>query len=285
MLALFAGARAVASDALPLTPNPLMQWADLLARPRPVATQRIAYGTDPAQIADLWLPDGVAHPSVVVMIHGGCWQAHIANLSIMDFAASDLAARGLAVWNIEYRGIDQPGGGYPGTYHDVEAAIARLGPEAAARGLDLTRVVIVGHSAGGHLALWAAKGPAPQGAPYTAVVDLAGIANLETDTDTACGAGPTRAMTGEATSQRPDVFRDTSPAHRLPLGVPTFVIHGADDVTVAPPIGAAYAARARAAGDAVEVLTPPGGHVEEIAPGSEAWEATIAPLIVKLARG
>lgn len=267
----------------------LMQWPDLLSRPRPTADARVAYGEDPNQFADLWLPTGAGPHPVVVLIHGGCWSATVADLSIMDWAADDLRRRGLAVWNIEYRRLGQAGGGYPGTYQDVAAAFGELVAEGPARGLAPGPYVVAGHSAGGHLALWAAgrktlpahsplRGGAPL--PIKAVVDIAGIANLETDTDTACGAEPTAAMAGP---ERPGRYTETSPAHMLPLGIPTVVIHGAQDTTVAPPIGDAYAKRARAAGDKVDVLSPPGGHVEEIAPGAEAWEAAAAT-IMRLAK-
>jgi acetyl esterase/lipase len=268
-----------------------MQWSELLARPRPRASARIAYGSDPNQVADLWLPVQRSPHPVVVFIHGGCWSADVADLSIMDFAADDLRARGVAVWNIEYRRLGQTGGGYPGTYRDVAAALDRLPIEAEARGLSPGPHVVVGHSAGGHLALWSGarsklslSSPlyAAHPLPIKAVVDIAGIANLKTDTDTACGADPVAAMLGSPSALRPDVYADTSPAVLAPLGVPTWVIHGKDDITVKPSIGAAYAALARAKGDTVEVLTPPGGHVEEIAPGTPAW-SVISDLIVRLA--
>jgi len=271
---------------------PLMQWTDLLSRPRAHASQRIAYGGDASQIADLWLPDGPGPHPVVVLIHGGCWTASIADLGIMDFVAEDLRKRGLAVWNIEYRRLGQAGGGYPGTYQDVAAALDKLPEIAKAHGLDGGPYVVAGHSAGGHLALWAgarlrlsASSPlhAAHPLPIKAVVDIAGIANLKTDIDTACGADTVAAMAGRPSVQRPDVFADTSPAALAPLGLPTVVIHGAEDTTVRPSVGAAYATIARARGDHVEVLNPPGGHVEEISPGTEAWRV-ISDVIVRLVK-
>lgn len=272
---------------------PLMQWSDLLSRPRPYASVRVAYGPDPSQIADLWLPeaDGGPYP-VVVFIHGGCWTASVADLSLMDFAADDLRQRGVAVWNIEYRRLEQPGGGYPGTYQDVASALDHLPDVARAHALSPGPYVVVGHSAGGHLALWSgARSKLPPSSPLyashplpiRAVVDIAGIANLQTDTETACGPDTVAAMAGLPSAERPDIYADTSPAALVPLGAPTWVIHGVDDTTVAPSIGARYAKLARAQGDNVEVLNPPGGHVEEIAPGTAAWRA-ISDLIVKLAR-
>ena len=242
---------------------------------------------------DLWRPAHTASPPpVVVMIHGGCWQASVATHTIMDWAAADLASRGIAVWNIEYRGVDQPGGGYPGTFEDVAAAVDKLAAEAETRGLRRGPFVVLGHSAGGHLALWtAARRRLPRTSPLwrahpmpvKAVIDIAGIPNLETDLDTVCGTDPVHAMTGAPTPKRPDVFADTSPAHLAPTGVPTWVIHGQDDSTVFARVGAAYADLARRQGDHVQVSTPPGGHTEEISPGTPAWDE-IAALAVRLAQ-
>jgi len=271
---------------------PLMQWSDLLSKPRPAATQRIAYGPLPQQVVDLWLPDGPGRHPLVLMIHGGCWTKSVADLSIMNYAAEDLRQRGVAVWNIEYRGVDEPGGGYPGTYQDVAAALDAARGAAKTHDLDLSRGVVVGHSAGGHLALWAAarhklskESPlrAPDPVKIKAVVDLAGLADLKTNTDTACGPDPVAAMAGAPSAGRPDIYADTSPAALVPLGAVQYVIHGTDDHTVKPVIGDAYAALARAAGDTVTVSHPPGGHVEEIAPGARSWDATAA-LILKLVK-
>jgi acetyl esterase/lipase len=270
-----------------------LTWASLRARPRPQPTRIVAYGSDPLQYAQLWLPEGPGPYPVVVLIHGGCWTTSIADLTYFNYAAEDLRQRGLAVWSVEYRGVDKPGGGYPGTFQDVGAALQRLVQEAPLANLSLEHLVVAGHSAGGHLALWAAgqrniaaDSPLHTDRPIkiAAVVDIAGIPNLKTDTNTACGAEAIGQLTGAPTAAHPDVFADTSPAALLPLGVPQVVIHGVDDVTVAPSIGEAYAKAALAAGDRVVVKTPPGDHVDEIAPDRPAW-AVVAETIVSLAHG
>ena len=280
MAALFVGGAASAAPRL-------MTWPDLLSRPKPQPTRTVFYGDDPNQIADLWLPSGKGPFPAVVMIHGGCWQASIANHTIMNYAAEDLRLRGFAVWNIEYRSVDQPGGGYPGTFRDVGAAMDRLALEAPHDNIGMKRVVVVGHSAGGHLALWAAaryKLPAwsplhwaaPQ--PVVGVVDIAGIPNLKTDTETACGPEVLKKLAGPPSKARRDVYADTSPGALLPLGVPQVVIHGTEDTTVPPAIGEAYVQAARAAGDKVVFHSPPGGHVEEITPGTPAWGDAVASI-------
>ena len=108
------------------------------------------------------------------------------------------------------------------------------------------------------------------------MVDIAGIPNLKTDTETACGAAVLGKLTGPPSPARPDVYADTSPAALLPLGPPQVVIHGAQDTTVPPAVGHAYVASARAAGDKVEFRSPPGGHVEEVTPGQPAWNEVVA---------
>ncbi len=120
---------------------------------------RITYGEQPQQFADLYLPADEATPPVVVLIHGGFWRAQY-GLDLMVPLAENLAADGYAVWNIEYRRVGQPGGGWPGTLDDVAAAVDHLTAVTPEHPLDLDRVAIVGHSAGGHLALWAAGRPA-----------------------------------------------------------------------------------------------------------------------------
>src|SRR5581483_2347921 len=104
----------------------LMTWQDLMRAPLPHASRKIAYGAGPGQFAELWLPERPGPHPVVLMAHGGCWQAKIASLQIMNYIAEDLRRRGIAVWNIEYRGVDQSGGGYPGTFVDVANAADAL---------------------------------------------------------------------------------------------------------------------------------------------------------------
>lgn len=160
--------------------------------PLPSASRRIAYGAAPEQFVDLWLPEQSDHrvpPAVVVLIHGGFWRNRY-GLTLMDPLAADLVGRGYAAWNIEYRRIGDDGGGWPGTLTDVAAAIDDLAELGVGAQPDLERVAFVGHSAGGHLALWAAgRGSLPSGMPGAdpsvlpvlavgqgAVVDLHGAA-------------------------------------------------------------------------------------------------------------
>jgi acetyl esterase/lipase len=258
----------------------LMDWPDLMGRPMPTPTKRIAYGPDPLQFGELWLPAGKGPFPVVLMVHGGCWQSSVAKLSIMNWAAEDLRRRGYAVWNIEYRGVDRPGGGYPGTFQDVaEGAdmLATLGPTYH---LKTDRVLALGHSAGGQFVLWlAARGRIPAWSllhsahplPIAAVISAGGLPDLQVDRrDNLCGDGVAAQLVGPATPRHPDVYADTSPAA---LGVgpePETLISGADDPLATPALAAAYAAKMKGARIRQFVLADT-GHVELIAPGSAAW--------------
>ena len=267
-----------------------MRWPDLLERPRPTGGITIAYGSDPLQVGDLWLPASPAHHPipVILMVHGGCWQTDIADRSIMDWIAADLAARGIAVWNIDYRGVDRPGGGYPGTYADVAAAVDLLRTIAPAHGLATDRIVALGHSAGGHLALWAAARPRlPQGRalaggnplPIATVIATGALPDIEAALaleNNSCTQSAMPALTGASSPGRPDVFADTSIPRLLPLSVRQIFISSAQDRIAPPSLAASYAARAAAAGETVERLAiAHEGHVELIAPGTRAWEATL----------
>ena len=263
-----------------------ISFSDLLARPRPVPTKTVAYGTAPDQVAQLWLPDGKGSHPVAIMIHGGCWLASLPGTELMAYISEDLRRRGVAVWNIEYRRIGGAGGGYPGTFEDVGRAIDQLRAVAPVENLDLRHVVAVGHSAGGQLALWAAARPRlpRQGSLFNAnplpihgVVSLAGIDDLaayRADGPTACGGPDTiDRLVGAGNRGGQDPYADTSPAALLPLGVPQVIVSGALDPIVPTRFGDAYAAKAKSAGDPVQVLDVAGaGHFELIDPKAAAWQ-------------
>lgn len=267
-------------------------FSQLLAQPRATADQRIAYGPDALQFGELWLPRGSGHHPVIVLIHGGCWRADLPGLELMDYMAADLRDRGYAVWNIEYRRIGHPGGGYPGTFQDVAAGLDHLRTIAPHYRLDLRRVAVSGHSAGGHLALWAAaRDRLPTDSPLRTadplpvrgVVSLAGIPDLDAYRRTgpdACG-GPST-IDGLVGVQEPggrNVFSDTSLPVLLPLGDPQVVVSGALDPIVPPRFGQEYAATATAAGDpARSVVLDGAGHFDLIDPTSAVWPQVVDAL-------
>lgn len=271
-------------------------YLDLLARPRSPADLKIAYGAEPLQFGELWLPSGAGPHPLVIVIHGGCWRADLPGLEMMDYMAADLRAQGLAVWNVEYRRIGHQGGGYPGTFSDIAQAVDHVRTLAAPHRLDLTRVVLTGHSAGGHLAVWAlGRGRLPAASPLWAAdplqvrgaVPLAGIIDLEAyhaDGPDECGGpGTIDALVG-APARSGDVYADTSPPRFGPLGAPQVVISGALDHIVPSRFGAAYGAAALAAGDPTEVIDFQGaGHFELIDPTSPAWPRIHAELAAMVA--
>ncbi len=266
---------------------PLMGWPALLGRPLPAATERVAYGSDPLEVADLWLPDGPGPHPLVVMVHGGCWQTDVAKVTIMNYVAEDLRRHGAAVWNLEYRGVDRPGGGYPGTFTDVADGADAVRKLAASRHLDLRHVVAVGHSAGGHLVLWlAARDGLPAASPLrrahplrvSVAFSLGGLPDLEAamapGTNT-CDSDPPRRLVGEPSAARPSVFADTSPAVMSPPRAAVTLINAERDRIAPPAFAAAYAARVGTKGPAPRtVVVPDEGHVELISPGSKSWDVT-----------
>lgn len=281
--------RAASTAAIP-APAPLMDWPDLLNRPRPQATYTLPVASGMA--SDLWLPPGNGPFPVVLMIHGGCWQKHIADRTIMNYAAEALRQQGMAVWNIEYRGVDEVGGGYPGTFQDVATAADALRGLAARHPLDLNHVVGFGHSAGGHLIAWLAARPRlPQTSPLHSdtplplrgIVMAGALPDLRTAPE-GCSGNAVASLVGPQTAAHPDVYADTSPAELLPLNIPQVSINGEGDQVAAPSLARAYTERATKAGDhAQAIIVPDAGHVEEITPGtvifareSEALRALLA---------
>jgi acetyl esterase/lipase len=133
-----------------------VELSTFVALPGPEPTLQVRYGEAPSQAIDVFVPSGSGPHPVAILIHGGCWSTTAAGREQLRHLGADLIQRGIAVWSIGYRRANEPGGGYPGTFQDVGAAIDRLREDAPTHGLDLSRTVLVGHSAGGHLALWAA---------------------------------------------------------------------------------------------------------------------------------
>jgi acetyl esterase/lipase len=295
-LALAACAMAEPGPPPPDEPNRLMTWPDLLDRPRPQPTATIHYGADPLQVADLWLPAGRGRHPVVLMVHGGCWQTGIADRTIMNWIAEDLRRRGIAVWNIDYRGVDRPGGGYPGTFQDVAAAADALRAQADHHRLDLARPVAIGHSAGGHLALWLAGRPRlPRGSllrtarplPIHEAISLGGLPDLEeaARSENGCGNEVIGRLTGGRSPPRPDPYADTSVPRLAPLGLKQVLINGRQDRIIPVAYAEAYAAPMRAAGDDVRVrMVERTGHVELIAPETAAWAAAVEEIERALGR-
>lgn len=297
-LALAACAMAGTEQSKASGPDGLMAWPDLLERPRPAPDHVIRYGDHERQVVDLYLPTGPGPHPVVVMIHGGCWSAPW-DRTLMNWASDDLRRRGIAVWNIDYRVIEN-GNGYPHLFEDTWDAIHALSINATRYRLDPARIVAVGHSAGGHLALWyAARLHSFRIPPHVrmivpprprAVISLGGLPDLELaerPPGSGCGTEVIGQLIGRGqprwqreyfVAPSPDAgpLGDTSVPRMGPLGIPQVLINGDRDRIIPTFFAEDYAVKMRRQGDDVRVrMIDRTGHVELIAPGSAAWAAAV----------
>jgi acetyl esterase/lipase len=272
-----------------LSPN------DVNNLPSKPADERIAYGSDPLQFGELRVPQGKGPFPIAVVIHGGCWVSEFATLQNTAAVSDALRDAGVATWNVEYRRLDNPGGGWPGTFADIAAGVDKVRDIAETRLIDLTRVIAIGHSAGGHLALWAAaRHKLPKGGPLyranplplRAAVALGGPGDLKGFYEYAaniCGSNVIDSLMGGAPAAVADRYAQGSPMELLPLSVRQLLIVGVDDPVMPAAARKAYAAAGKKAGDRVDVVEVQGSHFEVIAPTSAAWP-TVRDKIVGLVR-
>ncbi|GJE03566.1 alpha/beta hydrolase family protein [Methylobacterium isbiliense] len=247
--------------------------------PRPEPTLQVAYGEAAAQGIDVFLPDGPGPHPVAVLIHGGCWSATTAGRQQMRHLGPALTRRGIAVWSVGYRRANEAGG-YPGTYQDVSAALDQLVADAPTHRLDLSRVVLAGHSAGGHLALWAvSRGSLPAASPLhesprfipRAVISLGGVGDLATFTrfvPVLCGPGIAERLAPT------DKLAEVSPAALTPSAGSVVIVSGVLDRLVPPWVAYDYARALRSkpvpAPRLVDV--PDAGHFDLVTPSAPAWQ-------------
>lgn len=244
--------------------------------------KRVTYGDDPSQWVDLRRPDGPSR-GLVVVVHGGFWKAQY-DASYGDPLAADLAARGWTTANIEYRRVGSRtgagpggGGGFPRTFDDVAAAI-----DAVGGGHDV--VVALGHSAGGHLATWAAGRTRFErwrgGVPVTHVVSQAGVLDLAAAERDALGSGAVAGLMGQVDDPGLALAsRDVAdPTWHLPLDVPVWAVHARDDEDVPFAQSEEYVGRAVAAGAQAHLVEVTGGHFGMIDTAHPAWTAVVGVL-------
>jgi acetyl esterase/lipase len=247
---------------------------------------RLRYGDHRSQVGDLWLPTPEARRfPTVVLIHGGFWRGLVGR-RFMTSLASEIARQGLAVWNIEYRRVGL-GGGWPITLSDVGRAVDFL---SSVEAVDPERVVTCGHSAGGHLALWAAGRDRELAPPpddenkathiaLKAAIALAGISDLKMAADLNLGNGAVIGLLGGRFDQVPERYRESSPLEMLPLGVPQVLLHGLADDVVPPQMSESYVERAIHLGDAAKYVPLEGlGHRDLIATTGTAPRALLEHL-------
>ncbi|TPG29902.1 alpha/beta hydrolase [Mycobacterium hodleri] len=234
---------------------------------------RVAYGEHPSQYAELSLPSGPEPSPVVVIIHGGYWSSSY-GAELGRPLAAELVGRGFAALNVEYRRVGG-GGGWPQTGQDVAAAVDALRDRST--GLDLKKVVALGHSAGGQLAGWLAA--RRDGAvPLTGAVLQAGVLDLVRGSVEGLGGGAVDTFLGGSPAQEPDAYAEASPIALVPLGVPTVCVHGTADPLVPISQSETFVAAARAAGDTTELRTFSGDHFAPITVGTQAWDVCVEGL-------
>jgi acetyl esterase/lipase len=273
----------------------ILDPSDVLTRPARHPDQVLRYGPGPEHIADLRLPPnsggraatGTGAGALVLLLHGGFWRATYDRAHLGPLAAG-LADEGYLVCTPEFRRVGQAGGGWPGTFDDIAAAVDVLPGlvRSAVPGEPVaSQVVLAGHSAGGHLALWAAArhrlGPdsawrvdaAPR---IDAVVALAPISDLGDCYRAGLSNNAAGELLGGRPEEQPDRYAATDPARLVPLGIPVQIVHGTDDGTVPSAMSRRFAARAQGIGDDVVLTELAGrGHFDVIDPLSPAWPAVL----------
>jgi acetyl esterase/lipase len=260
-----------------------VSWREIERLHRDVADHHFSYGDAPEQFGELRLSkSGGPHP-VIVFIHGGCWLNQYSLDHVAPISRA-LANEGYAVWTPEYRRIGDLGGGWPGTFEDISLSVKLLQDLAPEFGLRLDRVVAMGHSAGGHLALWLAaqrnlggisRYVSHEALPLHGVISLAGIADLLAyeEIGNEC-ASSLPGLLGGTSSEQAARWAEVDPIRLLPFGTPAHFIHGEIDSIV--PL-AQSEAMARASGGTLHVVRG-GGHFDMVSPHADAWQ-TIARVV------
>jgi acetyl esterase/lipase len=224
---------------------------EILNDPPPPPGERLVYGPEPLQFGDLRVPAPPGPHPLVIVLHGGAWKSTF-NLIHAGHMSIALRDEGFATFNVEYRRVGDPGGGWPGSFEDVVRAVDFA---LTIRGVDRERVVIAGHSAGGHLALLAAS------ERKLPVIPMAAGSDIEDWQSVA-----SHAFVGDGSRA------DANPRRRIPLGVRQIFVHGTDDDQVPYRLAPAFVEAARAAGDDADLVTLDGaGHFDMIDPQSTHW--------------
>ncbi len=242
--------------------------------PAPPYDHKIAYGGGEFQFGYLRLPKSEGPHPVAIVVHGGFWRAAF-DLEHSGHMCAALTRAGIATWSLEYRRIGQPGGGWPGTCEDVLQGASHLKQLAAQFPLNAARAVAIGHSAGGHLALWLGTRMRLRG-----IVSLAGVADLRRAWELKLSNTVVADFMG---GQPGPEYEKASPIERVPLGAPSRLVHGDHDDIVPLEISQRFVAAAVKAGDDSKLVTLPGAdHFALIDPRSAEWpvvEKTVLELL------
>jgi acetyl esterase/lipase len=260
-----------------------VSWGEIARLPEPPAAERIAYGADALQFGELRLPAGAGPHPLAIVIHGGCWHSEY-DLGYMAHAAEALTRSGVATWTLEYRRIGNDGGGWPGTFEDIAHGADYVRVLAKRYPIDLKRVIALGHSSGGHLALWlAARHRLPKNSPlfFPDPLEVRGVAALAAIADLSAygtGFGMCNAavsdLLGGGPGLAPERYAQADPIALLPFGVPQRLLQGARDDIVPPGQSRSFLEKARKEGDDARLtLLEDAGHFDLVAPFSPAWQA------------
>ncbi|HKV92280.1 MAG TPA: alpha/beta hydrolase [Candidatus Angelobacter sp.] len=247
-----------------------MQSESILSQKPPDPDMRIPYGQDDSQFIDVRLPEGGGPHPIVLFIHGGYWRARY-GLTYAGHLCAALKKIGIATWNVEYRRVGNPGGGWPGTFEDIRSVYHLLyGHEKdMIAQLDLKRLCVAGHSAGGQLAVCLAA--FEPGIKH--VLSLAGVLDLHRAWELHLSHDAVVEFLGGTPAEVPDHYHEASPAERSIPHTTQVLIHGTADLDVPYEISKSYAERKKKSGEKVELITLPGvNHYEIVDPGSKAWK-------------
>lgn len=258
-------------------------WEEVRSQTALPADITLSYGPGPEQFGELRLPEGVGPHSVVVLIHGGCWLPDF-DLDHVRPLADAITGLGFATWTIEYRRPDEHADGWPDTFVDAAAGVEELRALAGPHDLDLDRITLLGHSAGGQLALWVAARPdfapdhplfAPEPLAVDRVVALAPIADMAAyaEHDQGCPAGARRVL-GGAPEDQPERYRAVSPVENLPASRRTDLVHALADEVVPVAQSERLAQMLESRGHRVTLhhLAEPAGHFDVLLSYGAGWE-------------
>lgn len=267
---------------------------DLLELPVLHADHRVAYGADPAQFGDLWMPaeTGRKRLPLVVFFHGGWWKSEY-GLGYAGYLCQALKREGFAVWSVEYRRLGSTGGGWPETFQDASAGFEFITTLAKSYALDLGRVITMGHSAGGHLAFWiAGRVHVTEGSPLvrtafqaapSGAISLAGAVDLRRAIQLSATPGyehvrdRIRNFMGGLPAEQPQRYRDGDPGELLPLPVRQVLLQGSKDDQIPPDLPRQWVRAANASGSVASALIlPDADHFDVVDPRSRAWPEVLA---------
>jgi acetyl esterase/lipase len=249
---------------------------DILTTPPPPADRRITYGSDSNQFVDLRIPATPPPHPVVFFIHGGYWRSQY-DLTHAGHVCQALKNAGIATWNVEYRRVGNPGGGWPGTFEDIRSACRALQEHGEDKDpqFDLKRLCVAGHSAGGQLALCLAA----HEKSVARVFSLAGVLDLRRAWELHLSNDAAAQFLGGSPKEVPEHYREASPAEQA-ISATQKLIHGTADTSVPYEIGQSYAERKKKSSEKVELITLPNiGHFEIVDPSSAVWSKVLGVFV------